>query len=143
MHARDIMTAELRVALPTDSVAHVGRLMAEAGVGMIPIVEDPHRRRLVGVITDRDIVVRCVAEGRPVDGDVGDHMTRHKLATVAADAPVQAVADAMETRQLRRIPVVDASGNVIGIVSQADLARVVGPSDPGLVEKVLEKVSRK
>ncbi len=141
MYARNLMTPEPSVISVNDTITSAARLMRTLRVGMLPVVDDTHHRHLLGVLTDRDIVVRCVAEGHQLDCRVEDHMTREGLLTVLADSDLRLIADRMEQHQVRRLPVVDARHRVIGIVTQADLARRVGPEDPELVEEVLERIS--
>lgn len=141
MYARNLMTPEPSVISVNDTITSAARLMRTLRVGMLPVVDDTHHRHLLGVLTDRDIVVRCVAEGHQLDCRVEDHMTREGLLTVLADSDLRLIADRMEQHQVRRLPVVDARQRVIGIVTQADLARRVGPEDPELVEEVLERIS--
>jgi len=141
MNARALMTPEPSVISANDSITSAARLMRALRVGMLPVVDDTHHRHLVGVLTDRDIVVRCLAEGHRTDCLVEDHMTRGALVTIHIDSDVRLIADRMEQYQVRRLPVVDARQRVVGIVTQADLARRVGPEDPELVEEVLERIS--
>jgi CBS domain-containing protein len=141
MYARNLMTPEPSVISVNDTITSAARLMRTLRIGMLPVVDDTHHRHLLGVLTDRDIVVRCVAEGHRLDCRVEDHMTRDGLLTVLADSDLRLIADRMEQHQVRRLPVVDARQRVIGIVTQADLARRVGPEDPELVEEVLERIS--
>lgn len=141
MNARTLMTPEPSVISVNDTITSAARLMRTLRVGMLPVVDDTHHRHLLGVLTDRDIVVRCVAEGHRLDCRVEDHMTRDALLTVYADADLRLIADRMEQHQVRRLPVIDSRQRVIGIVTQADLARRVGPEDPELVEEVLERIS--
>lgn len=141
MKARDLMTSEPFVALPNDTVAHVASMMRSLGVGCIPIVDAQGSRTLLGLITDRDIVVRCVAEGHDAGCPVEPHMTKSPLATVSPDADHRAVIATMERAQVRRVPVIDAHGHLVGIIAQADIARTLGPADARLVEEVLERIS--
>ncbi len=141
MNAQSLMTQQPTVVFAGDSVSHAARLMRRLDVGMLPVVDDATHRRLVGVLTDRDIVIRCLAEGHLTDCIVRDHMTSAPIATVAPGATVREIADRMEQSQVRRLPVVDAAGQVVGVVTQADLARRVGPENPWLVEEVLERIS--
>ena len=141
MNARALMTPEPTVVAADESIARAARLMRTMDVGMLPVVDDPSHRRLVGVLTDRDIVVRCLAEGHLVDCRVRDHMTGEPLVTVGPDTELRDIANRMERYQVRRLPVVGAARRVVGIVTQADLARRVGPRNPELVEEVLERIS--
>lgn len=141
MKARDLMTRDPAVIPAENRLSDAASLMSTLGVGMLPVVESQDRRRLVGVLTDRDIVVRCLAEGHRGECLVRDHMTRDVLVTVTADADVREIARKMEQYQVRRLPVVDTLGNVVGVVAQADLAKRLGPVNPDLMEEILERIS--
>jgi CBS-domain-containing membrane protein len=141
MNARALMTPEPTVVAADESISRAARLMRTMDVGMLPVVDDSTQRRLVGVLTDRDIVVRCLAEGHLVDCRVRDHMTGEPMVTIGPDTALRDIANLMERYQVRRLPVVGAARRVVGIVTQADLARRVGPENPQLVEEVLERIS--
>lgn len=142
MIARDLMTYDPIVACATDSIADAAVLMGTADVGSMPVVDQRDSMRLVGMLTDRDIVVRCTAMQHDATRcTVADHMTRHDLTTVKPDTSLTDIIDRMERFQVRRVPVVDAACHVLGVVAQADLARCVGPDNPELVEEVLARVS--
>jgi CBS domain-containing protein len=115
--------------------------MRDLEVGIVPVVDDPGTMRLQGVITDRDIAVRCVALKHDPVCRVRDHMTSGDIDTVRADADVEEVIAKMERDRVRRIPVLDATGRLTGIIAQADLAVKLGPKEPLEVEHMLERVS--
>lgn len=141
MKARDIMTADPGVVTPQQPIAHAAEIMRELNVGMVPVVDDPSSMRLEGVLTDRDIAVRCVAFGHDGSCRVQDHMTTDALDVVRADADISEVISKMETDQVRRIPVVADGSRLVGIIAQADLAVKLGPKEPELIEEVLERIS--
>jgi len=119
---RDVMTPDPVACEPTDPVRSVARLMKQHDVGAIPVVDSRAAKGLAGIVTDRDIVVKVVAEGRQVDeATVSEAMTSNPTACRADDDVDQAVA-LMAERQVRRMPVVDGSGRLVGIISQADVA---------------------
>ncbi|MGH7696447.1 MAG: CBS domain-containing protein [Gemmatimonadaceae bacterium] len=122
MKARDIMTSMPVAITPSTKVYEAAEVMKYEEVGCIPVVRDIVSRRLVGIITDRDISVRCTARRHGVGCEVGSHMTPVPLQTVLPDAEVAQVVAKMEAAHVRRIPVVDADGSLLGIVSEADLA---------------------
>ena len=142
MKVRDIMTPIPVTITAQDTVTYAAELMRSGQIGSLPVVNDLAHRKLVGVITDRDIAVRCVADGHPGPCLAGSHMTPVPLHTVTPDDFIKTVVSRMESAQVRRLPVVDAEGVLVGIVAQADLARKIGPQDPELVEEVLERVSQ-
>jgi CBS domain-containing protein len=114
---RDIMTDQVECCTLLDNVFEVAVKMKELNVGAIPIVD---KDKLVGMITDRDIVVRGVAEKHPGSTKVEDIMS-DKLITIAADASTKEAADLMAEHQIRRLPVVEGD-KLIGIVSLGDFA---------------------
>jgi CBS domain-containing protein len=140
MKARDLMTPNPRVLTGDQPVYRAAELMRALDVGVIPIVDDVAHMRPRGVITDRDITIRCVAERGSPDLPIEDFMTAYHLDTVPSDADVAVVMNLMEQHQLRRLMVTDG-GRVVGIISQADLALKEGPLDPLKVEEVLERIS--
>lgn len=141
MQARDIMTAEPVFVTPDEPIARAAALMREHDVGIVPVVHDHADRRLEGVITDRDITIRCVAERHDGACRVRDHMTVDRLDTVRPDADLSDVLARMERDQVRRIPVVDERQRLLGIVAQADVATRYGAAHPREVEALLERIS--
>jgi CBS domain-containing protein len=141
MKVKEIMTAGPRAILPGDTVRRAADVMRELNIGAVPVVEDLTSKRLSGIITDRDIAVRCSAAGHAPTCFVRQHMTAMPLQTIHADDDVSAVFEEMERAQVRRLPVVTPEGILVGIVAQADLATKVGPAQPGEIEKLLESVS--
>ncbi|HEX8725473.1 MAG TPA: CBS domain-containing protein [Gemmatimonadaceae bacterium] len=141
MNAKTLMTANPTVVTPDDLISRAAELMRNLDVGMVPVVDDIQTRRLVGVITDRDIVVRCIADHGSAKCQVRDHMTSHPLASVHEDTMLDEIAQKMEEYRVRRLPVVANGHRVVGIITQADLARRVGHDDPALIEEVIERIS--
>jgi len=123
MTVATVMTSSPACCTPNSSLTEVARLMVDNDCGEIPVVEDTQSRKLAGVITDRDIATRIVAAGRnPADCRALDCMTSPAI-SVSSDTSLQECCDLMEARQIRRVPVVDQAGAVIGIVSLADVVR--------------------
>jgi CBS domain-containing protein len=136
-----VMTKDPACCIPSTPLRQVARLMVEYDCGEIPVVESEQSRRPVGVITDRDIVCRALAEGRnPLDLIASECMTR-AVVTVTPDTSAGDCCELMERHQIRRVPVVDAQGNCIGIVSQADIARRVSERAAGEVVRDVSKPS--
>lgn len=122
MTSKDVMTANPVVCLPDDTILRAADMMKESNVGFIPVVSDRASRKLVGVITDRDLVLRVDAEEiEPAKTLVRDAMTPAPV-TCAPDARFSDVLASMAEHQLRRLPVVDTGGALLGVVSHADLA---------------------
>lgn len=140
MDVRDLMTTDPACCTADNGLQDVARAMLENDCGAIPIVADG---RPVGMVSDRDIVVRAVAEGRnPVDMTAEEIMST-PVATVAEDASIEELFDVMEGQQIRRVVVVDADGKVCGIVAQADVAELADAEDVAdVVEKVSEPAGR-
>jgi CBS domain-containing protein len=139
MNARDIMTSNPAVITPDEPLSQAVRLMADLNVGLIPIVADREGMSPLGVITDRDIVVRCLGQGHGGNCPARTHMSRN-LITVLPDAPVAAIVNLMERYQVRRVLVVDQD-RLIGVIAQADVALKEGPLEPLRVVELLERVS--
>jgi CBS domain-containing protein len=135
--ARDLMTRDPACCSPDATLDEVAKMMVQNDCGEIPIVDASDRP--IGVITDRDIVVRAVAKGKnPTDHTVESVMTR-TVVTVRADAPIEEVVATMERHQIRRVPVVDDGGCCAGIIAQADIA-VEAP--PQKAAELVREVSR-
>lgn len=142
----EVMTREPVSCEPADSIKRVADVMKREDVGAVPVVDSKSSRRLVGIVTDRDIVVRVVADGRNVDSSpVRDAMTANP-ATCREDQDVSAAVSLMAERKIRRMPVVDAEGRLVGIIAQADVATRVNKdkatgelveaiSEPGTVRR--------
>jgi CBS domain-containing protein len=121
MKVRDIMTADPEVVTPEQPISRAAKIMREYDVGMVPVVSDASRN-LIGLITDRDIAVRHVADSHMEDCTVGTHMTRDNIETVRENDDSAMVLEAMKRREVRRIPVTNERGVLRGIVAQADVA---------------------
>jgi CBS domain-containing protein len=140
MEAREIMTPDPRCVLPGDAIARAAQLLEHLNCGALPVVRDLETKALVGILTDRDIVIRCTAAKHdPEDCLVEDHMTRQPL-SLGPEASLEEVADLMSRAQVRRVPITEEPGRrVVGIVAVADL--VTRANRPDLCEKVVERVS--
>ena len=121
MRAKEIMTANPQCVSATDKVATVAKLMRDADCGSIPVVDDA-TGKVVGIVTDRDLAVRVLAGNRGSDTSVTDVMTGYPYAA-RPDDDLRHVEKLMVERQVRRVPIVDADGRCVGIVSQGDIAR--------------------
>lgn len=138
MTVANAMTKTPACCTPGSSLTDVARMMIENDCGQIPVVEDLTTRKLAGVITDRDIAVRIVAENRnPAEVKAGDCMTAPCI-SVSAETSLQDCCGLMESNKIRRLPVIDGEGAVVGIVSLADVARV---ASAGASAEVLKQVS--
>jgi CBS domain-containing protein len=141
MFARDAMTISPAIVTADTSVAHTAELMRDWDTGIIPVVDDGVSKRLIGVITDRDIVVRCVA-ARHIDGcNVLSHMTARSLVSVQPDTPLDECVRQMQEAQVRRLPVVESTGHLVGMLTLADVARKLAAIEPKKVATLLEQIS--
>ncbi len=118
----EIMTMNPTCCLPTDTVAKAAQRMQKENVGSIPVIDSEQSKKLIGIVTDRDLALKVVADGHDAKiTEVGDVMT-DKVVTCQGDDDIQKAVDAMAKYQLRRIPVVDHDNMILGIISQADIA---------------------
>jgi CBS domain-containing protein len=132
LRAADIMTDDVQTVRSIDPVERAARFMRRCDCGALPVIGESGR--LLGMITDRDIVVRLIARG--VDARyalVRDCMTDEAVAC-HADEPIERCLRQLSRHQIRRLPIVDDDGRLVGIVSQGDLARLAGES-PGRGER--------
>jgi CBS domain-containing protein len=132
---RDAMTVEPRSAEPGLSLAEAARLMKSEDVGSLPVVDDG---RLVAMLTDRDIVVRTVAEGVDANATVVGDVASREPVTVGPEQDLDEALALMAHHQVRRLPVVEEE-RLVGIVAQADVAQQAKPKQAG---EVLEEISR-
>ena len=139
MKVREIMTENPACCTPEQTVREAARLMAQNDCGSIPVVEESSRR-LLGVVTDRDLAIRVLAEGRGPDTPVREVMTPDP-ATCSPDDDVDKVERLMAERQVRRIPVVE-NGRVVGVVAQADLALHPSAVSDREVGHLVEEISQ-
>ncbi|MFE3441738.1 CBS domain-containing protein [Nocardia sp. NPDC059180] len=118
--ARDIMKPGAQWISRDQTVAQAARVMAELGVGSLVIADE--NERMCGIITDRDIVVKCIAQGLSPSGTRAAELCEATPRWVSADADIGEVLDEMETRQIKRMPVIE-NKRLVGMISEADLAR--------------------
>jgi CBS domain-containing protein len=134
------MTQDLVYCWPEDPVSKVAQLMKKEDIGPVLIVDNEQSRKLIGIVTDRDLALKVVAEGRdPKTTNVETVMTR-KLVTCRADDDIESAMKAMAQYQLRRIPVVDDHMKLVGIISQADVATRV--DEPEKTAEVVKEISQ-
>lgn len=139
MDIQEIMTRDPACATPGMTVREAARLMQREDTGALPVVENEQSKKLVGVVTDRDIAIRVVAEGLDGQTRISEVMSADRLATARPNDSVDRVMDAMSDEQVRRVPVVDERGILVGIVSQADI--VLKARDEHKAEQTVEGIS--
>ncbi|HZI74848.1 MAG TPA: CBS domain-containing protein [Gemmatimonadales bacterium] len=140
MRVRDVMTPDPACCTPNSTAREAAVLMRDNDCGSLPVVESESSRRLVGTVTDRDLAIRGLAEGKGPDTMIGDLMTNGPT-TAGPEDEVEVVRDVMIAQQVRRVPVVDDDGMVVGIVAQADIAREEGAASDQEVGRIVEAIS--
>jgi CBS domain-containing protein len=136
---KDVMSPNPACCLPSDTAQQVAKLMCERNVGSMPVVIDQQSRKLVGMITDRDLCCSVVAQGRdPKSTPIEQFISTEPIACRDGEN-VEKCEKAMQEHKVRRIPIVDSEDRVIGIVSQADLAL---HDKPERVSKTVAEISR-
>jgi CBS domain-containing protein len=139
MKIQDIMTRDPSCVTADASVREAAQVMKREDVGIVPVVEGRSDRQLVGVVTDRDIAIRCIADGKDGTCRVRDVMSTDDLATCNENDDVDNVMDAMRSEKVRRIPIVDERGSLVGIVSQADV--MLKTRDTNAAGETVEQIS--
>ncbi|MDY0884552.1 CBS domain-containing protein [Dongia soli] len=127
MKVAKIMSSDVHIASPNDSIEEIARIMASEDIGFLPVGEND---RLIGTITDRDIVIRGVASGKDGDARVRDVMTR-EVKYCFSDEEIDHVIENMGDLQVRRLPVVNRDKRLVGVVSLADAALKHDPEATG------------
>lgn len=139
MNVKDVMTASPECCSPDTGLQEVAQMMVDCDCGCIPVVDGTDSKMPVGMITDRDITVRVVAQGKnPLDLTAGDAMTS-TVVSVTPETSLEECLNLMEESQIRRIAVVDDQGAICGIVAQADVAL---NADGRKTAEVVQEVSR-
>jgi CBS domain-containing protein len=137
---QEIMTPNPACCTTETTVRDVANLMREFDCGSIPVVQTATDRRLVGLVTDRDLTVRGLAQGIGPDAAVGELMTPNPT-SCQPDDEVETVREVMVQQKVRRVPVVDANGIVVGIVAQADVALEEGAASDRELGRIVEAIS--
>ena len=140
----EVMTKNPVCCLPNDMAAKAAQLMKRENIGPIPVIENEETRKLVGIVTDRDLALKIVAEGRDAKSTKVEAVMTRKVVTCRADDDLQIAIDAMSEHQLRRIPIVDNDNKILGIISQADIAtRVDRPKKTAAMVKEISQSNAK
>jgi CBS domain-containing protein len=132
---REIMTRDVKTANREATLRDVAALMRDGDMGAMPIVEDG---KLVGIVTDRDIVVRAIAEGKDISTKIGDVMTGEIFSVGENDFVFEAIR-LMGDKQVRRVPIVNDAGELAGIIAMADVA--LETEDEREIAETLEEIS--
>lgn len=123
MRVQDLMTSNVSCVQASDTIQKAAQVMQSVNAGSVPVCQDQNNKKVVGILTDRDIVLKAIATGRDSNAKVSDCMST-QVVTVTQDTDAHEAADLMAQHMIRRLPVVDNSGNLIGICSIGDLATV-------------------
>jgi CBS domain-containing protein len=136
----EVMTKNPVCCLPKDMVAKVAQLMKSKDIGPVPIIENEQTKKLVGIVTDRDLALKIAAEGRDAKSTKAEEVMTRKVVTCRGEDDMQKALDAMSEHQLRRIPVVDNDNRIVGIIAQADVATRV--DQPAKTAEVVKDISQ-
>jgi CBS domain-containing protein len=141
MLCEEAMTKEPKCCVPTDTAAMVAKLMKAEDVGSVPVCENRHSRTLVGIITDRDLAIQVVAEGRSASTTMVKEIMTCEPFTCRPSDNLQKALDVMRQHRVRRIPVVDDDDKLVGIIAQADVA--TRSDRPDETASVVGEISRR
>lgn len=136
----EVMTKNPVCCLPNDMVDEVAKLMKRENVGSIPVIENEKTRKLVGIVTDRDLALKIVAKELDAKSTKAEAVMTRELVTCSAEDDLQKALDAMSEHQLRRILVVDKDNKILGIIAQADVATRV--DKPKRTASMVKEISR-
>ena len=140
MRVSQIMTPDPACCTPDSTAKDAALLMKEHDCGSIPVVERLETLRLLGILTDRDLAIRGLAAGKGPNTPVREVMTNDPISAAPGDE-VEIVREVTVAQQVRRVPVVDENGGVVGIVAQADLALEDGAASDQEVGRIVEAIS--
>jgi CBS domain-containing protein len=140
VRVKQIMTPNPAYCTPTSTAREAAVLMREYDCGSIPVVESANSKRLVGTVTDRDLAIRALAEGKTAETPVSELMTADPVTCVPEDE-VEDLRQVMVQALVRRVPVVNDDGELVGIVAQADIAREEGAASDREVGRIVEAIS--
>jgi CBS domain-containing protein len=136
----EVMTKDPVCCLPDDTVAKAAQLMQRDNIGSIPVIENNQTQKLVGIVTDRDLVLKIIAKGQDAKSTKVEAVMTHQVVTCHAEDDLQKALDAMAEHQLRRIPIVDTNHKIIGIIAQADVATRV--DQPEKTAEMVKEISQ-
>ncbi len=137
---KKVMTKETIWCLPSDTVTKSANLMKSENIGSIVVIENEQTQKLMGIVTDRDLALKVVAEGLDAETTKVETVMTHKVVTCRAGADLQKAIDAMSEHQLRRIPIVNKNNKILGMISQADVA--LSYSHPKRTAAMVKGISR-
>lgn len=135
-HIRDVMTSNPECVTEKDSIRDVARIMKSQDTGVVPVVDG---KKIIGLITDRDIVVRGIAEGKTLENMRVNELMTKNVRSVREDSSVDEALELMSGAEVRRVPVVNQNNELVGIVSLGDIAS--DSNKPGKVGRAVEDIS--
>jgi CBS domain-containing protein len=139
MTCAEVMTPSPTCCTAEHTTADAAELMKREDIGLVPVVSEDGRK-LIGVLTDRDIVLKVIADGRDPRSTAVTEVMSSSPVTCLPQESVEAVMELMASRQVRRIPIVDRDGSLVGIVAQADVAtRIANPQETGQVVQAISE----
>jgi len=136
----EIMTKNPSCCLPDDLVVKVAKIMSLENIGSLPVIEDAKTKKLIGIVTDRDLAIKIVGEGKDAKTTKVETVMARNVVTCHAEDDLQVALDAMSTHQLRRIPIVDDKDQILGIIAQADVATRI--DQPEKVAELVKDISQ-
>ena len=136
----EVMTKNPICCLPNDTVAGAAELMKNENIGSIPVIENEQTKKLVGIVTDRDLTLKVVAGGLDAKSTKVEAVMTRKVVTCLENDDLQKALDLMAEHQLRRIPIVDNNYKVVGIIAQADVATRV--DQPEKTAEMVKEISQ-
>jgi CBS domain-containing protein len=134
------MTKEPVCCFPEDTVTKAAQLMQRDNIGSIPVIDNDKTQKLVGIVTDRDLVLKVIAKGQDAKTTKVETVMTRQVVTCLAEDDLQKALDAMAEHQLRRIPIVDGSQKIVGIIAQADVATRV--NQPEKTAEMVKEISQ-
>jgi CBS domain-containing protein len=140
MFWREVMTENPVCCLPNDLVSASARVMRREDVGALPVINDEQQKQLIGIVTDRDLAIKVVAEWRDPNHTLVQDVMTSTIVVCRECEDLLSTIKAMEEHQIRRVPVIDDDGGVVGIISQADVARRW--REPRQTGEMLEEISQ-
>jgi len=141
---KEVMTKDPVCCLPNTLVSEAAELMRKEHVGSVPVIENEQSKKLIGIVTDRDLALKVVADGLDAKSTKVEVVMTHKVITRRSNDDLQKALDSMAKYQLRRIPIVDKDNKILGIIAQADVAtRVDHPKKTAAMMKEVSQAARK
>jgi len=137
---RDIMTKNPVCCIASDSASQAAQLMKEHDIGVVPVIADSETRKLLGIVTDRDLAINVVADARDPARATAESVMSRRVVFCSPEDPWRTALDLMEKYQIRRVPIVDNCGGIVGIISQRDIALRLHARDQ--TGEVVEEISR-